>query len=179
MKLAALLIAASLISVSGCQFSSHAPNPQWLVDFQNTDSILIRNHDDQCVISDAETISRLRKIYENAKWRPYCHTLPGDLGDRTIELLDGKTSLRRFSFTGSLWECKSYTENRTAELSDSDVQWIESLFALVSVRRSPPAPEAAKRQWLKTEHLITQRLKSTSSVRAGLHVLTPSVRSLA
>jgi hypothetical protein len=131
MRLARLLIIPFLVAAPSCQLSSRAPDPQWVADFQKTDSIVIRVHGRQHLVSDAQTISRLRSIYENAKWKPYRHTLPGNLGDRTIYLQDGDTRLRHFSYTGSLWETESYTENRTAELSDGDRQWIESLFALV------------------------------------------------
>ncbi len=144
MRLARLLITPFLVAAPGCLLSSRAPNPQWVADFQKTDSILIRGHDRQHLISDAETISRLRSIYENAKWKPYRHTLPGNLGDRTISLQDGGARLRHFSYTGSLWEAGSYTENRTAELSDDDRQWIESLFALVLNEESTETFDKAK-----------------------------------
>ncbi|HBE66437.1 MAG TPA: hypothetical protein DDX19_27530 [Rhodopirellula baltica] len=142
MRLTMPIIIPLLAAAFGCQFSSHAPNPQWLADFQKTDSILIRNHDQQHVIADAEAVNRLRNVYENAKWKPYWHTLPGNLGDRTIDLQNGETNLRHFSYTGSLWETESYTENRTAELSDSDARWIESLFALVPDGESPQLPKS-------------------------------------
>ena len=144
MRLAILLIVPLLVAVPGCLLSSRAPNPQWVADFQKADSILIRSHDNQHVIADSETISRLRSIYENAKWKPYWHTLPNNLGDRTIDVYNGGNKLRHFSYTGSLWETASYTENRTAELSDSDAQWIESLFAHVPNDVSSEAAERAK-----------------------------------
>ncbi len=144
MRLARLFIIPLLAAAPGCQLSSHSPNPQWVADFQKTDSILIRVHDTQHAILDTETIKRLQDIYENAKWKPYWHTLPGNLGDRTIDLHDGDTKLRHFSYTGSLWETESYTENRTAELSISDAQWIESLFAQFPVDESYENPERAK-----------------------------------
>ena len=144
MKVARLLIILLPFAAHGCQLSSHAPNPQWVADFQKANSILIRNHDNPYAISDAETINRLRSIYENAKWKPYWHTLPGNLDDRTIDLHDGDTKLRHFSYTGSLWETESYTENRTAELADTDARWIESLFARVPDHESRAAAEKAK-----------------------------------
>ena len=72
------------------------------------------------------------------------NTLPGNLGDRTIDLQDSDTTLRHFNYTGSLWETESYTENRTAESSDSDAQWIESLFTLVPDGETPATPDKAK-----------------------------------
>jgi len=144
MRLARLLILPFLLAATGCLLSSRAPNPQWIADLQKTDSILIRSRDKEHLISDMETINRLRSIYENAKWKPYWHTLPGNLGDRTIRLQDGDTRLKHFCYTGSLWECGSYTENRTAELSDSDRQWIESLFARVPDEASAETSGKAK-----------------------------------
>jgi hypothetical protein len=132
MRLIAFILAVSPLLTCGCRLASNEPNPQWLIDFQRTKSLLIQNHNVERAVSDSETISRLQSIYANAKWKPYWHTLPGNLGDRTIDLLDGETPLRHFSYTGSLWETDSYTENRTAELSGTDRQWIESLFAVVS-----------------------------------------------
>ncbi len=144
MRLATLLVISLLAAATGCRLSSRAPKPNWVADFKKADSILIRSHDNQYVISDAETISRLRNIYENARWKPYWHTLPGNLDDQRIDLQYGDTRLRHFSYAGSLWETESYTENRTAELSDSDAQWIESLFAHVPNGSSPGTAEKAK-----------------------------------
>lgn len=141
MRYATFLIVALFAGFAGCQLSSDRPSPQWLTDFNNTDSIRIRRHDDQLVISDSKTIDRLRSIYENSEWKPYRHTLPGHFGDRTIDLQDGETTLRQFSYTGSLWETESYTENRTAALSSSDSQWIDALFARVPEGESPATME--------------------------------------
>lgn len=127
-----VILLIALMDVAGCRFASHAPNPEWLADFQKADAILIRNNDQELTVSDAETIDRLQSIYTNAKWTPYWHTLPGHLDERTITLLDGESKMRGFSYPGSLWETHSYSENRTGELSEADHQWLESLFALVS-----------------------------------------------
>lgn len=144
MRIARLLTIAVFVAGVGCLLPSSAPKRNWVADFQKTDTILIRTHNEQYQIADAKTISRLRSIYENAKWKPYWHTLPASLTDRTIELLDGDTKLRHFSYTGSLWETESYTENRTAELSHSDAQWLESLFADVPINASSEASKKAK-----------------------------------
>ncbi len=137
LQLTATLLTA-LVAVTGCRMASNAPNPQWLVDFGKADAILIRQSKQQIAVADAETINRLQGIYANAKWKPYWHTLPGHLDDRTIDLLDGENRLRHFSYTGKLWETKSYTENRTAELSETDRQWIESLFSAVPDGEATP-----------------------------------------
>ena len=131
MRLMACILMTSLLVSAGCRLGSNAPNPQWLADFQKTDAILIQYNNQELTVSDTETINRLQNIYTNAKWKPYWHTLPANLNERTIELREGQTKLRNFSYTGSLWESESYTKNRTAELSDTDKNWIESLFAKV------------------------------------------------
>lgn len=143
LQLTATLLTA-LVAVTGCRIASHAPNPQWLADFEKADAIMIEKHNQQVVVSDAEKINRLKDIYASAKWKPYWHTLPGHLNDRTIDLLDGEHRLRHFSYTGTLWETESYTENRTAKLSETDRQWIESLFSEVPEGETSPESEPAK-----------------------------------
>ncbi len=144
MRLGRLLMITFLVAAQGCLLSSRSPNPQWLADFQKTDSILIHSHGKKHRISDAETINRLRSIYENAKWKTYRTTLPGNIGDRTIGLQVGDTRLRHFSYTGLLWETGSYTEIRTAELSDHEMQWIESLFDLIPNEGATETSDKAK-----------------------------------
>ena len=143
LQLTATLLIAH-IAVTGCRMASHEPKPQWLADFGSADAISIRKQQQQRVVSDAETIARLKDIYANVEWKPYWHTLPGNLNERTIDLLDGENRLRQFSYTGALWETESYTENRTAELSETDRQWIESLFSAVPESDTSPNPELAK-----------------------------------
>ena len=143
LQLIAILLIA-LVTVHGCRIASHAPNPQWLADFEKADAISIQKNNQQVALSDADTIDRLRDIYANAKWKLYWHTLPGHLNERTIDLLDGEDRLRHFSYTGSLWETESYTENRTADLSDSDRLWIESLFSALPEAEMSSEAEQAK-----------------------------------
>lgn len=133
MRAVALMLVTVTLLTAGCRFASNAPNPKWLTDFQRTNAILVTKNkkQDQLTISDPQAINRLRDIYAKAKWQVYWHTLPGNLGERTITLLDGETRVRNFNYTGILWESESYTENRTAELSEADKQFIESLFAKV------------------------------------------------
>lgn len=128
MRLEYLIMVLLLPFTNGCQLPSRAPSPQWTTDFQSTDSLVIRSQKGQYTISDAETLDRLREIYTNANWNRYRHTLPADLGVRTITLQDGGTKLLQFNFTGTLWVTESYSENWTAELSDSDAEWLTALF---------------------------------------------------
>lgn len=144
MRIARLILVASGLAFTGCRLASNAPNPQWLTDFQKTDAVLVRKTKQELTITDSDTISRLQNIYASAKWAPYWHTLPGNLDDRTIDLLDGENKLRHFSYTGVLWETESYTENRTAELSEADRRWIESIFAMVPQREVTPESETPK-----------------------------------
>jgi len=118
-----------MIGSLGCGSISTRPDPKWVKDLDNADTIVLRRKDAAPIrITNPETINHLRSIYTDSKWAPYWHTLPGDLDERTIEIYDGDTKLRAFSYTGTLWESESYTENRTTELSDVDRQWIDSLF---------------------------------------------------
>lgn len=133
------------IGLAGCRIASNAPHPQWLADFQRADSVRVQKNDTHVTLTDSQTIERLRTIYATAKWKRYWHTLPGDLGEQTIELLDGETVLRRFSYAGDLWETASYTENRTTELTATDRQWIESLFDIVPNPDTSNWPNASSR----------------------------------
>lgn len=142
MRAIALMLVTVTIVTAGCRLASNAPNPKWLTDFQRTNAILVAKKNDQLTISDPQAINRLRDIYANAKWKVYWHTLPGNLGEQTIALLDGENKLRHFDYTGALWESESYTENRTAELSEADRQFIESLFT--KILDASQNPEAAK-----------------------------------
>ena len=144
MQAIALMLVTVTLLTTGCRLASNAPNPKWLIDFQRTNAIFVSKDKkkDQLTISDPQAINRLRDIYANAKWKVYWHTLPGNLGERTITLLDGEDKVRNFNYTGVLWESESYTENRTAELTDADTQFIESLFA--KVPDGLQLPETAK-----------------------------------
>lgn len=128
MRVIALLLAVT-IATAGCRLASNAPNPKWMTDFQTANALRLTKGKSQITVSDPQAIDRLRDIYATAKWKTYWHTLPETLRERTIELLDGESKLRQFSYTGTLWETESYTENRTAKLAESDRRFIESLFA--------------------------------------------------
>ncbi len=141
-KAVALILVTVTIATAGCRLASNAPNAKWLTDFQRTNAILVTKNKVQTTISDPQTIDRLREIYANAKWKTYWHTLPGNLGEQTIALLDGENKLRHFDYTGALWESESYTENRTADLSEGDRQFIESLFT--KFPDGSQSPETAK-----------------------------------
>lgn len=118
-----------MVGSLGCGAISKRPDPEWVADFDIADTLVLRRKDTAPIkITESATIKRFRSIYQESKWTPYWHTLPGNLGDRTIEIYDGDVRLRTFSYDGTLWESDSYTENRTAELDDDDRQWISSLF---------------------------------------------------
>lgn len=144
MKVVVPVLIAVSVAVVGCGLSSRAPKSQWLSDFQKADSILIQSNGHQRTVTDPQVVRRLHGIYADSNWMPYQYTLPGDIGDRTIELRLANTTLRRFSYTGSLWETESYTGNRTAELPDGDTQWIESLFEHVTEQQQATASQAAQ-----------------------------------
>ena len=129
----------------GCRLATQAPDPEWVASFDQADAILVQRHRQQITISDAGTINRFKQIYTNAKWKPYMfNTLPSHLGERTITLIGGENRLRSFSYTGTLWETESYTENRTTQLSEIDRQWIESLFAALPESETPADAELGK-----------------------------------
>ncbi|MEL6110595.1 MAG: hypothetical protein AAFU85_31705 [Planctomycetota bacterium] len=130
----ALILIATIIGSVGCRLSSNVPRSTWQADFQKADSLLIRVGDRETVMTERAKIDRLNDIYVNARWKPYRHTLPGNLGEKVIVLRNGDDELRRFSYTGGLWETESYTRNRTARLSDEDAKWVKSLFRFEPTR---------------------------------------------
>ncbi|MGI9474745.1 MAG: hypothetical protein ACR2NZ_24650 [Rubripirellula sp.] len=83
-------------------------------------------------LTDDASMDRLRSIYSGAKWKTYWHTLPAHLSDKSIDLYRDDTRLQHFSYTGTLWEIEAYDKVRTAELSEDDRRWIESLFTMNS-----------------------------------------------
>jgi hypothetical protein len=136
-----LLVATLLMVVAGCRAMSGSANPDqnWLRDLERADSIILRTGEYETRLSDHETIARLANIYANANWKKYWHTLPSNLGDRTIGVYMGDVKLRHLSYTGVLWESKRYDSNRTASLSQADCEWIELLFDTVPTGNNPNA----------------------------------------
>lgn len=128
---------------AGCRSASSTPDPQWLADFQNANRIAITSNQGQQIIADPNLVARLEGIYRQATWKPYRDTLPGDLGERTIVLLDRHNELRRFNYTGTLWESNSYTEQRTAVLSEGDRKWLESLFVAIPAKDNSATAESS------------------------------------
>lgn len=116
------------LTLIGCSSMSSQANQDWIADLNRTDTIVMHSNDATMSVTDDETIRRLTDIYSNAKWEPYWHTLPGNLGDRSIDLLADGERLRHFAYTGVLWENERYDSNRTATLLDADREWIEMLF---------------------------------------------------
>lgn len=112
----------------GCHSMTSRADPNWEADLKRADAVVVRNLTAEQRLTDPDVIDRLARIYRGAKWEPYWHTLPGNLGDRTIDVFLGEAKLRHLSYTGVLWENERYDSNRTASLTDSDREWLESLF---------------------------------------------------
>ena len=129
-RMAALL--TLLTFMPGCRSSHHVPDPKRIADFGRTTALTVRVRDNTIELTDSSTIQRMLDIYRDAKWQRYWHTLPANKDDRSIVLHDGDTELCTFGYNGVLWESSSYDDNRTAELTDADRDWVESLFAQIS-----------------------------------------------
>jgi hypothetical protein len=129
------LVLAICAASNGCRSPFGRPNAKWVEDFGRTDTIQLHSKEGSRQITDSDTVSRFRDIYLNATWKTYWHTLPGNLGDRSIDLYHGDNRLRHFSYTGTLWEIES-DKVRTAELTSVDREWIESLFEAESMAAS-------------------------------------------
>ena len=114
----------------GCRSVPISPNADrtWVRDLNSADKIILNRNETKRTFVDRETIQRLSNIYANSKWETYWHTLPSNLGERTIDVyLDG-SKIRRMAYTGVLWEFNSNDSDRTAPLNDVDRAWLESLF---------------------------------------------------
>jgi hypothetical protein len=127
--IATILIAVAVYS--GCSRLSKRPKNEWLLDLDRADTIVLRSDRSVvCSITDSDSIRRMRSIYADSKWVPYRATLPNGLDKKVIDICAGDSMLRRFSlFADELWECTSYTENRTTKLNAEDRQRLESMFS--------------------------------------------------
>ncbi len=127
----ALVMLACLLTTLGCHTFSGRPDATWSADLARADAIEVRTKTGTIRITDADAIERLATIHSNATWSTYWHTLPGDLGDRSIYLLSDGKELRHFTYTGVLWESNAYDDNRMATLGATDRDWLDSLFGLI------------------------------------------------
>lgn len=123
------VILLGVASLAGCRSLLGRPDEGWIDDLARTDMIELRSDDSSARLTDAADISRLNDIYTNARWETYWHTLPADVTDRKIALWSDGHELRRFSYTGSLWELNASDGVRTAKLDADDCRWLDSLFA--------------------------------------------------
>ncbi|KAA1257299.1 hypothetical protein LF1_54480 [Rubripirellula obstinata] len=132
MKRISLLWISLLVALLPCCRSSLGrPDADWISDFDRTTTLTLESGDVTLELSDPSTIDRLSSIYANVSWQRYWHTLPGDVGDRSIRLTSGGDTLRTLCYTGILWESDAYDDVRTAELSDGDRDWVDSLFSRI------------------------------------------------
>ena len=101
-------------------------------DLSRADAIVLNQNGRELKFVDLETISRLTDVYAKSKWETYWHTLPSNLGERTIDVYLNGTKIRRMSYTGVLWELNQEDSDRTTPLTDADRIWLESLFQSIS-----------------------------------------------
>ncbi len=111
--------------------SSNADNT-WGHDLNRADTIVLNQNGRERTFVDLETISRLADIHAQSKWETYWHTLPCNLGERTIDVYLNGAKVRQMSYTGVLWEHNQGDSNRTTPLTDADRKWLESLFESIS-----------------------------------------------
>ena len=126
-----ILIGAILILAPiGCRSLPISPNADrdWIHDFQRADKIVILHNRTERTINDPAIIERLTEIYTRSKFETYWHTVPNNLGKKSIEIFANDNLLRKISYTGDLWEHSPDKPDRTAKLKNDDRKWIESLF---------------------------------------------------
>ena len=124
----------ALAIFGGCRSIPISPNADntWARDLNSADAIVLNQNGQQLTFVDRETISRLADVYAKSKWEVYWHTLPSNLGERTIDVYLNGSKIRRMSYTGVLWEHNQEYSDRTTPLSDADRVWLESLFNSIS-----------------------------------------------
>ena len=142
LRLIGFTIAAAVLSV-GCRSLPISPNADrtWMHDLQRADSIVLklRGNGAERTLTDQTSLSRFSDLYSAAKFETYWHTLPGNLGERTIGIYANGEKLREMSYTGVLWERSDELDDRTARLSDADSDWLEGLFEAMKTGSSQPA----------------------------------------
>jgi hypothetical protein len=120
----------TLAILGGCRSLPISPNADntWVRDLNRADAIVLDQKGSQRTFVDPETISRLADVYAKSKWETYWHTLPSNLGERTIDIYLNGSKIRRMSYTGVLWEHNQEDSDRTTPLDEADRAWLESLF---------------------------------------------------
>ena len=141
-RLIGLTIVTAVLSV-GCRSLPISPNADstWIQDLQRADSIVLKLREigAEQALTDQTSLTRFSNLYSSAKFETYWHTLPGNLGERTIEIYSNGEKLRKMSYTGVLWEHSDKLDDRIARLSDADSDWLEGLFEAMKTGSSQPA----------------------------------------
>jgi len=138
MRTSTLILFALLLASQGCRTFSGRPDPSWSADFDRAEALSICSLDGTLDVSEPETIERFSEIYANAKWKYGWHTIAVYPDDSLALLRADGTALRTFRYNDVLWELDDRNGVRTAELSDADRTWIDSLFARLP---KPDAPD--------------------------------------
>ncbi|TWU41683.1 hypothetical protein Poly51_63900 [Rubripirellula tenax] len=99
---------------AGCSALNPFPKPSVMRAMKDADRIVANGHE----ITDRETVEGLRKIYGNAKWRPFIDTEPID--QISIQLFHGSEKVLEFSY-GAGW---LMDEARKGVLSEVQRQWM-------------------------------------------------------
>ena len=125
-----MLTSILVVLTFGCRSLPVSPNADknWIQDLQRADAIVLKFNGATQTLNDRQTIERLAAIYSSAKFETYWHTLPANLGEKSIEIYANGVELRRLSFGGVLWEHSDDLDDRTAALSERDRLWIDGLF---------------------------------------------------
>lgn len=124
MRRRSVLFALISSVLAGCKSLSPFADRRVVAKFDQVDSIeVLSNRDIVRVIDDAATISRMKSIYENAKWRPWMDTMPS--GGRRFVCKAGDDVLFELIWVGWLieWE-ETSGPIRKATLEPADSKWL-------------------------------------------------------
>ncbi len=128
------------LALVGCRVLSTAPDRTIVEDFAEVNVLFLRKGDSPVkIVSDPVAITRLRRIYQDAKWRLFADTVPADIVD--IRCHQGKS--RRFTlYYGAGWLLEEKQPGdvwRKAYLDEPSRRWLDKLVAEV---RTPTAHAA-------------------------------------
>ena len=112
----------------GCSALNPAPKLSVMRTMKDVDRLVANGHE----INDRETIDGLRKIYRNAKWRPFLDTEPVD--QISIKLFSGDEQVLEFTY-GAGW---LMDESRKGVLNEEQRQWmIDNIRSKIPVENLP------------------------------------------
>lgn len=127
MQRRSILLAILSSALTGCRSLSPFANRGIVAKFDEVDSIeVIDVQETVTVIEDSESIARIKKIYQNARWQPWMDTMPS--GGKHLVCRRGEDVLFELLWVGWLIEwSKSTGPMRKAKIDEVDDKWLSDV----------------------------------------------------